>query len=85
MDDRRKTIVLDQPWQIELYRLQVIRARLRLEMAGMQPHSSAIRMNTYLKRKYGWRGHRAHLLRRLEELIAQKELEAGVIPRTTDE
>lgn len=31
----QKAIILDQPWQIELYRLNVLKHRLRLEIKGL--------------------------------------------------
>lgn len=79
-------MILDQPWQIELYRLQAMKYALRLEIrTGMTHSRGSVRdaVNATLIRNGHLTGkpHRtkAAALEDLEAYIAKKEHDAGVI------
>lgn len=75
-------MILDQPWQIELYRLQAMKYALRLEIrTGMTHSRGSVRdaVNATLIRN-GWIdrpvARKAAALAYLEEYIAKKEQDA---------
>lgn len=46
-----KALVLDQPWQIELYRLGVFKGRMQLELKGLsfnRAHNTLIGFNRWM-------------------------------------
>ena len=60
-------MILDTPAQIELYSLNVMRSRLKLEIAGMKGRGQT----TYslIKKRFGFKGTRLSVLIQLEYVI----------------
>lgn len=63
-------MILNTPEQIELYSLNVMKARLKLEIAGMKSRGPT----TYslVKKRFGFKGTRQKVLEQLEAFIAKE-------------
>lgn len=76
-DEMRDAIVITDPDMVQLASLQALKGALRLELKGMRL-SRGQSAAQIVRRRFGWKGTKAHLLDKLIQHIREEEKKHGI-------